>query len=420
MALFQKPVSPAVEKARSTVEELRRKLKLDPANVPAILALAEALATLGEKQEAVQQLSRSGAALQRQDRLLDAITVYRKVQQIDPKGEIEASAMVSITLQKLQQEAKKAAAASPAAPASSGPAPPPGVAVSPPASSPAGGPARDEIRKKKEAVQSAVAGIPILKDVPPFLFEVVLEKVELRTLPAAGILFREGEPGASVFFVISGELAVTTMDDAGKDVSLGTLGKGDVAGEISFLSGLPRSATLTATGETVVLELDRRAIDPIARRHRRVGDALTAFYKERVLDGVLARTPLFAGLTREERATIAQRLTPLAVKPGDPIIREGARDDTLFLLRRGEVRVTTKQAGEEVVLADLGPHAFFGDIAALRGTARTASVTASAEVELLCLSRKHLDELLVKHPELRERLENVQLERFVATSRLLT
>lgn len=411
MALFQKPASPTVQKTRSTVEELRKKLKLDPANVPAILALAEALATLGEKPEAVQLLSRSGAALQRQDRLVDAITVYRKVQQIDPKGEIEGSALVSVHLQKLQQEAKAAAA--------SGPTAQPGAAGSPPASPPAEAPARDEIRRKKEAVQSAVAGIPILRDVPPFLFEVVLEKVGLRTLPAADVLFREGEPGASVFFVISGELAVTTRDDAGKDVSLGTLGRGDVAGEISFLSGLPRSATLTARGETVVLELDRRAIDPIARRHRRVGDALTAFYKERVLDGVLARTPLFAGLTREERATIAQRLTPLAVKPGDPIIREGERDDTLFLLRRGEVRVSTEQAGEEVVLADLGPHAFFGDIAALRGTARTASVTAITEVELFCLARKHLEELLVKHPELRERLEAVQLERFVATSRLL-
>lgn len=417
MALFQKPVSPAVEKARRTVEELRVKLKLDPANVPAILALAEALVTLGERQEAVQHLSRTGAALQRQDRLLDAITVYRKVQQVDPKGEIEAGVMVSINLQKLLQEVKAEAAS--AASASPGPAILPGAVASPPASPPSGAPPRDEIRKKKEAVQSAVAGIPILKDVPPFLFEVVLEKIELRTLTAASVLFREGEPGTSVFFVISGELGVTTRDDAGMDVSLGTLGRGDVAGEISFLSGLPRTATLTAIDQAVVLELDRRAIDPIARRHRRVGEALTAFYKERVLDSVLARSPLFAGLTREERAAIALRLTPVVAKPGDPIIREGARDDTLFLLRRGQVRVTSERAGHEIVLADLGPHAFFGDIAALRGTARTASVTAITEVELLCLSRKHLDELLAAHPELRERLEIVQLERFVAASRLL-
>lgn len=420
MTLFERSGAAEDAQARRSAEECRRRLKADPTDVSAALGLAEALASTGGRREAVAVLSRTGAALQKKGKPLEAIAVWKKVGQVDPKGEVTSTFIVQIDLKKLM-DAARSPAESPAPPIQPGTAP---AGATPAGGVPAGTKPPDleeqarlaAIRRKKETVRQAVAGIPLLKDVPPFLFELLLEKISLRTAEGGETVFEEGTPGGSLLFVVSGALSVTSKDDAGQEVLLGRLGPGDVAGEISFLSGVSRTATLTAVGRADLLELERKAVDPILKKHRSLGDALNALHKERVLDGVLARSRLFSSLPREERDWVAQRLLPLSARPGEKVVRQGASDNALYVLRRGEVRVTTMREGKEVALALLKPHDFFGDVAALRGTARTASVTAVTPVELLGLSKGDLDELVARHPRVRELLEEIQLERFVANS----
>ena len=395
--LFDKASTPAQAQAKKAVEEFRDRLKAAPADVSAALGLADALSVLGRKREAVALLGRIGTALERQGRFLEAVATFKRAGQIDPRGDVTSSFLIHLELEKLQQMEKAAA---------------PAAAVS-------AAPPDTELQKKRHAVQRAVAGVPFLKDVPPFLLELVIDRIRLITAAAGQVIFEEGSEGSSILFVITGELEVSVRGDDTPNVSLGRLGAGDLAGEISFLSGTPRTATLTAIGRVDVLELDRRALDPILKKHRKLADALTFLHRERVLDGVLARSRLFAGLTREERDWVAQRLVPSAAQAGHRIVRQGESDDGLYILKRGQVRVTTLRNGRDVALALLQPHDFFGDVAALQGTPRGASVTALTEVELLCLSRKTLEELLRRHPELRSGLEEIQLERFISTARIL-
>ncbi|MBK9966750.1 MAG: cyclic nucleotide-binding domain-containing protein, partial [Holophagales bacterium] len=180
-------------------------------------------------------------------------------------------------------------------------------------------------------------------DIPPFLFELVLEKINLRTLAQGETLFAEGDEGSSLSFVAAGELVVSAKGDGGVPVLLGLLGPGDVAGEISFLSGVPRTATVAARTRADLLELDRNALTPLVKKHRHVADALSRLFAERVLDGVLARSRLFGRLPRPDRDALARRLKPVNAKPGEVVIREGASDAGLYLVRRGAVRVTVRR-----------------------------------------------------------------------------
>ncbi len=484
--MLEKALSAAAIIARKAADDFRKKLKDDPFDLPALRGLSEAMIVLGEKREAIGVLERLGAALQRNGKTLEAIAVYKRVEQLDPKQDVTASFMIGLELKRLISTAaaakpgstplatpaatpapfrpSSAASIAPASAPSSVPAPVPAQAAAP---APTPGPVRPvgyssaislpaptdpsvkplassapsappptpeprpieippELKRRRELIRRAVSGIPLLKDVPPFLVELVLEKINLRTLEADETIFEEGSTGSSLIFVASGEVSVFVREQEGQEsaggrvVPIGTLLPGDVAGEISFLSGEPRSATLRAKTRTYVLELDRRALEPILRKHRALSNALQALYLERVLDGVLARSPLFSGLPRPERDWVAQRLTALSARPGDRIIRQGDADDCLYILKRGQVRVTTTAHGKEVALAMLSPHGFFGDVAPLRGTARTASVTAITAVELLVLKKADLTQLLARHPAIRGLLDDVQLTRFVATSQILS
>ncbi len=387
---------------KEVVEECRRRLREEPGDAAAVLRLADALAAGGHPREAVQVLNRTGPRLQKAGKLVEAIAVYKKVQELDPKAEVTSSFLSQIELKKILEATAKAAA--PAGPPAEGP-PPAEVA---------------ERRKKSEQVHALRQKIPLLKDVPPFLFELVLEKICLRTLGPGETLFREGDAGSTLFFVAAGELLVSAKGDTGEPVLLGLLGPGEVIGEISFLSGVPRTATAMARTRVDLLELDRHALSPLVKKHRHVADALSRLFSERVLDGVLARSRLFGRLPRPDRDALARRLKPLGAKAGEVLIREGAADAGLYLVKRGAVRITVRRGAKDVALALLTPHEFFGDLATVRSRPRTASVTAVAESELLWLSGPDLLALLAQRPELATVLEEIQLERFARNAETLT
>lgn len=395
---------------RRRLDELRRRLKEVPHDAGAALTLADALAAAGERREAVAVLSRAGSALQKAGKGVEAIAVYKKVDQVDPKNEVTAAFFPRLELQKLVGAATR-------------PVPAPAAGAAPAPSEPAPDPEAERAiaahRAKKEAVKGAAVSIPFFKDVPPFLLELVLEKVHLRTLGEGDVLFREGDAGTSIVFVASGELLVSARSPSGDAIPLDRLGPGSVAGEISFLSGAPRTATLSAAVRSDVLELERPAVDTILRKNRGLAVPLTVLYRERVLDGVLARSVLFEGVPREERDRFAPRFAPVEAKAGERVVVQGESDDALYLIRRGRVRVSTFHQGKEVGLALLSPPEIFGDVAALRGTARTASVTAVTPVELLRLSSSDLAELVARNPSASRALESVQLQRFVATAETL-
>ncbi|MBK9089434.1 MAG: cyclic nucleotide-binding domain-containing protein [Holophagales bacterium] len=401
MTLFEGRTS-GEARLKETVEECRRRLRDDPGDTAAVLRLADALASGGDSREAVQVLNRAGPRLQKSGKLVEAIAVYKKVEELDPKAEVTSSFLSQIELKKILEATAKATAKAKAeseAPAVDGPAAPPPAEMA-------------ERRRKSEKVHALRKEIPLLKDIPPFLFELVLEKIHLRTLAAGERLFAEGDEGSSLSFVAAGELVVSAKGDGGATVLLGILGPGDVAGEISFLSGVPRTATVQARTRVDLLELDRNALTPLVKKHRHVADALSRLFAERVLDGVLARSRLFGHLPRPDRDALARRLKPVAAKPGEVVIREGASDAGIYLVRRGAVRVTVRRGPRDVALALLTPHEFFGDLATVRSRPRTASVAAVTDTELLWLSGPDLLALLAQRPELAAVLEEIQLERF--------
>ena len=70
-------------------------------------------------------------------------------------------------------------------------------------------------------------------------------------------LITEDRPGHSMFVVVDGDFEVTIKGDAD---ALAKLEKGAVVGEMSLLTGTPRSATVTAVREGEVLEVDKAAL----------------------------------------------------------------------------------------------------------------------------------------------------------------
>jgi CRP-like cAMP-binding protein len=103
------------------------------------------------------------------------------------------------------------------------------------------------------------------------------------------VIVTEGEPGQSVFILSTGEVKVFVRGPDHRSVMVGTLGEGSFFGEISTLSGGPRTATVTAAAPCEILELDRAALEAITATHPRVREVLEAFSAARSADPDVAR-----------------------------------------------------------------------------------------------------------------------------------
>ena len=428
------------------VESARRRLKANPDDAGAVLKLADALVGSGRKTEAVRLLNRYGPIVQSRGCLEEAIAIYKKASQLDPDCELTSSTYLShLQLKKILEAEKAAPQAAPPVPVPPpsgmltrpGPDPPPPSGAfpkpepvpGPPSSGffprptlPESPPPGDSFAlpeppappsawsRKREAVHGARPGIPLLRDIPPVLIDLVLERINLLTLAAGEVLFREGSEGSSVFFVVQGALDVSTRNDLGQEVALRTARNGEVIGETSFLTALPRYATVTAREPSNVLELDHNALAPIARKYRPLADALSRLYEERILGTALARSRVFGVLSDAERRHLAQKLRPAAVQAGTLIVRQGVPAKGAYIVKRGAFRVTFRAGDREVAVSLLRPHEAFGDLAGSREL-QAESVSAVTESELLCLATDDLAAFRSGSPQLSAALEALRLER---------
>lgn len=73
------------------------------------------------------------------------------------------------------------------------------------------------------------------------------------------VIIREGEPGDSFHVIVEGEVAFVTVDAGGREITLDTAEEGQWFGELSMLTGDPRSARVKAVGAISTLSLDRDA-----------------------------------------------------------------------------------------------------------------------------------------------------------------
>ena len=106
------------------------------------------------------------------------------------------------------------------------------------------------------------------------------ELMRERVLGRGSSVVRQGEPGSSVFIVAEGALDVVREQD-GAETPLRRLVPGDIFGEMSLLTGQPRTATVRAATDAVVFEVAKDHLDPVLRRRPELAEGLAAMVAAR-------------------------------------------------------------------------------------------------------------------------------------------
>ena len=101
--------------------------------------------------------------------------------------------------------------------------------------------------------------------------------------PPAEVIVREGAPGVSMYIIKSGLVEVRKKDPStGFDFLLAQLSEGAAVGEMSLLTGKPRSATVTTVQPTVVFTLTRADFRNLLTQHPEISLGLARILAERL------------------------------------------------------------------------------------------------------------------------------------------
>lgn len=125
----------------------------------------------------------------------------------------------------------------------------------------------------------------------------------------------------------------------------------------------------------------------------------------------LAAVDIFAPLSADEMAMLAQAAVSHVFAPGETVIRAGDPGSSMFVVHNGRVSVQLSENGRPRTVANLNQGDFFGEMALFTGEPRSANVVALEETEVLEIGHDAMKLLFDTNPDLVESLSFIIAER---------
>src|SRR5215204_5346830 len=309
-------------------------------------------------------------------------------------------------------------------------------------------------------IEELVKYLPALGEISPGLLKnYALGAAVLRRFDEGDIICEEGEFGSTAFYVVEGSVDIyianplakvqsqrsggffgflrraiglghkpgerddhgyITIDadvDLPKTTPLATLGAGELFGEMTCRTFQPRSATVRAAEDCVMVEMLRVILDMLVGTREVDADTKastkvkaptfkgTSFkkemddkYRRRSLVNHLRSVPLFGALGDEFLGYLRDRAELISCGKGQVICKQGDPADAFYLIRSGLVRVAQDMPGGELVRTYLKRGEFFGEIGLLRDQPRNATCSALDAADVVRVTKATFQLMLEKFP----------------------
>lgn len=252
--------------------------------------------------------------------------------------------------------------------------------------------------------------IPLFSSLTATELQQLIEGVEVRDFGPGEAIVRQGDPGVALYVVVHGKVQVVLEGPPRKPQA--TLGEGAFFGELALLTDFPRSATVEALEQTQLLEISRDLVAKVIADSPDVLKVLLRFFRDRMLDRLLATSPVFQHFSPEDARGLVERFKFLEIDPKTRVIREGERATGLFLLLCGDVSVV--KGGTPI--AKLAPGDLFGEMSMLQRGPAVASIDTQTKCWALQLERADFQEIMLTYPQLLEFIADLADKRRAAAA----
>jgi CRP-like cAMP-binding protein len=232
-------------------------------------------------------------------------------------------------------------------------------------------------------VNDLLRTMDIFEALPADELETIAQLLRERRLAESEVLCRQGDAGDAMYIVTGGRIRLSTTDPSGHEKVLTYFTDGQFFGEMSLLTGAPRSATASAETDSQVLVLDKPAFDRLLAGHAQIMREMLKVVSQRTMQ-------------------TNQQL--LAEEPGNSVSVGSGRVYAIFSPRGGSGKTTLSvnlavqhalEQPDRTALLDLS--LTFGHTAALLGLQPETSLAAVPGESLSDFDRRTLGQYLIEH-----------------------
>jgi NTE family protein len=139
---------------------------------------------------------------------------------------------------------------------------------------------------KPQVTEHGLNAVEIFADLDPAERTRLAAELETLTLRRGDVLVRQGETADALYVVVTGRFAVTVSD---RRQPIAELGPGQPIGEIAFLTGGARTATVTALRDSLVLRLGRDQFERLSAKSPGIWRTLTVTLARRIAEANISR-----------------------------------------------------------------------------------------------------------------------------------
>ena len=107
---------------------------------------------------------------------------------------------------------------------------------------------------------------PIFRELEPDALDQLCRYAKPTSLKRGATIFSKGDPGSSLYAVISGTVKISVSSPDGRNAILNLIGPGEIFGEVAVLDGGERTADATASTNCEILVIDRREFLPFVKQ----------------------------------------------------------------------------------------------------------------------------------------------------------
>jgi cAMP-dependent protein kinase regulator len=275
------------------LETWKQTLALAPDDDAAKEKMAEVLAKLGRKAEAVQLYEDLSRRFAEQGAFYKASATCRLLLAVDPTHQRALELISSLYARTTPR-----------------PSEPPEFEL--------------DVEVEPERPASNLPSIPLFSTLTADeLREVLAKAMEVRALSAGEVILREGEAGSSMFALVEGTAGIFRSWGTPAQRRVADVASGDIFGEVAVVSGAPRVATVVADTDAIALEFPREPLIEVVKRYPPVGRALNTFCHERLLANALRASPILRALPEAMKTALLRSFRPRTFNDGQVIFTEG-------------------------------------------------------------------------------------------------
>lgn len=236
--------------------------------------------------------------------------------------------------------------------------------------------------------------IPI-SSLEPHSFQELRAGAVVEKLPKGVRLFTQGEPtGQQMLYLLAGEVSLSASDGRPARTVVG----GTEAARYALAQLNPRQFTGIAKTEVTVARVDSRLLDRLLTWEQAAGYEVTEIAGDGDAEWMmgLLRKELFRRLPPANISALFAHFSPVPVKKGQIIIKQGDAGEHYYLIRSGQADVLrrSEKTRKVAVVDHIGEREGFGEDALLSGAPRNATVVMVTDGVLMRLGREDFNILL--------------------------